>query len=566
MANQPQPAKPETLVITNFGGRLTRILNGEVNSGFAKFDVSFGYDPFSKPMNLTWFDKPVNLKASIASGSAITDLPVAAKIRSEGSSPFVYMIGNTGNLYKINPLPNFTSAFTDSIVGISSVKNGTSFAYGGSMEFAANSSVESIFIGHDNGVNAIRFNGSAEMPIGTSTYYVNNVYRPLKQFVGKVMFGNGPTVGAIDATGTVISQVTSVVSAVSGSSIISIYSQLNPPFPPETVVQDLDVTPSLDYLLMTTSNLTPNQVATAIPRQAYQASDSALYKWNGTDNGTTAGTVMSAYAATALQTYLQNNVFFSNDAFGSSVSDGVNKILTLPRNTAPNPNATGSTGNFLYWICPEVNAAKTAQTATLYYFGSLDHENPSGLYRLFRYTSSIVGGFVTSTPMVAIVGNSLLGPNNSVSSIATIGSGKHYFSTYEADSPSGGQSVLGFYGFIVNSSGTVAPQLGVYETQTQLFSKRIGLSQIRVYTEPTAAGNGFQIDLIGSDGVVITNGTFSYSFVAGTSITQQQGALERINFNPNMITIYALGIRITNTGTKNMTIKKVEIDYTPQGK
>ena len=44
----------ETIEITNFQGRLTRILNGELNSGFAKFTTSFGYDPFSKPMNLTW--------------------------------------------------------------------------------------------------------------------------------------------------------------------------------------------------------------------------------------------------------------------------------------------------------------------------------------------------------------------------------------------------------------------------------------------------------------------------------------------------------------------------------
>lgn len=553
--------KTETIVINNFGGRLTRILNGDLNSGFAKFDTSFGYDPFGKPMNLTWFDKPVNLKASMVGGSSINDLPVVAKIRSEGNSPFVYMVGNTGNLYKINPLPDFSSQFSDSIVGISSIKNGTQFLYGASMEFAAQASVETIFVGHDNGVNTVKFNGSAETRIGDSTYYISGIFRPLKQFAGKVLFGNGPTIGAIDATGTVTSNVTSIVSAIpTTSSIVSIYSQLNPPLPPETVIQDLDVTPSLDYLLMTTSNLTPNQVATAIPRQAYQASDSVLYKWNGSDTGTTAGTTMGAYAATALQTYLQNNIFFSNDAFGSSISDGVNKILTLPRNTAPSPGATGSTGNFLYWVCPEVNVAKTAQVASFYYFGSLDQENPSGLYRLFRYTSSISGGFVTSTPMVTLVGNSLLGNNNSVSSIVTLGSGKHYFSTFEANSPSNGQSVLGFYGFIVNSSGTVAPQLGVYETQTQLFSKRISIAQIRVYTEPIVTGNGFQLDLIGSDGGTVANGTFIYTF--GDPVDKN----ERINFNPNAQTLYALGVRVTNTGTTNMTIKKIELDISEEGK
>lgn len=68
-------AKPEveTIEITNFGGRLTRILNGEMNSGFSKFANSFGYDPFSKPMNLTWFEQPVDITGPI------TDLIVAAK-------------------------------------------------------------------------------------------------------------------------------------------------------------------------------------------------------------------------------------------------------------------------------------------------------------------------------------------------------------------------------------------------------------------------------------------------------------------------------------------------------
>jgi hypothetical protein len=127
-------------------------------------------------------------------------------------------------------------------------------------------------------------------------------------------------------------------------------------------------------------------------------------------------------------------------------------------------------------------------------------------------------------------------------------------------------SVLGFYGFTLNPSGTVAPQLGVYETQNQLFSKKIGLAQIRVYTEPTVAGNGFQIDVIGGDGNVIDNGTFNYSFVAGSDQTQMQGALERINFNPNINTLFSLGIRLTNTGTTNMTIKKIEIDYSEEGK
>lgn len=502
--------------------------------------------------------------------SPIVDLPLASKIRSESNSALVYMIGNTGNLYKVSLNTQLNQPYSDSVVGIASVKNGTAFAYGASMEFAANASVESIFIGHDNGVNAIRFNGSAEMAIGNPSYYITGVFRPLRQFVGKVMFGNGPTVGAIDATGTVTSPVVSVVSAIpTNSSIVSIYSQLDPPFPPETVVQDLDVTPSIDYLLMTSSNVTPDQITSPASRQAFQASDSALYKWNGVDSAATAGTTMSAYSAIALQTYLSQNLFFSNDAFGSSVSDGVNKILTLPRNKAPFPNATGSTGSFLYWVCPEVNAAATAETATLYYFGALDQESPSGLYRLTRITSALTNGFVVGVPMTTLVDNSFKGVNNSYSSIATIGYGKHYISTVEVNGTllvTGTGSVLGLYGFTLNPSGTVAPQLGVYETQTQLFSKRIAIAQIRIYCEPTATGNGFQLDIIGGDGTVVNNGTFTYSYGSVVDPNNNSSVLERINFNPSMDNLFSVGIRITNTGTTNMTIKKIEVDWSEEGK
>ncbi len=84
--------------------------------------------------------------------------------------------------------------------------------------------------------------------------------------------------------------------------------------------------------------------------------------------------------------------------------------------------------------------------------------------------------------------------------------------------------------------------------------------------EPAVSGNGFQLDLIGSDGKVITNGTSTFTYALGTDPTFNQGALERYDFNPAMKDTYALGVRITNTGTTNMTINKVEIDYIQSGK
>ena len=64
MPNNQQQNPTQTIVITNFGGRLTRILNGDMNFRFAKFATSWGYDPFSKPMNLTWLPTPNDISAN----------------------------------------------------------------------------------------------------------------------------------------------------------------------------------------------------------------------------------------------------------------------------------------------------------------------------------------------------------------------------------------------------------------------------------------------------------------------------------------------------------------------
>lgn len=556
----------ETIEITNFSGRLTRLLNGDLNSGFAKFVPSWGYDPFSKPMNLTWFEQPTNITGPI------TDIPVGGKVRYESNSSlqYAYIVGNAGQLYKINTNTRL-NANVDSVVGIGSVTaNGETYNYGASLEFFG--TPERLYVGGDKQINAVPVSslvggtfGAGDAVVGSTGNYSANVYRPLKQFIGELLFGNGPTIGVIDSTNTVTS---SIIGLSFQGGTKSIYSQMNPPFPPESSVQDIDVSPNNDYAFITASQIVNEDLSTVgSDGQAAAASDGTLYKWNGVDATATAAITIPSYAVTALQTYLQNNFFFSTDSFGASLNDGVNKVLTLTGNKAPKPNATGVNGNFMFWISPEINAAGTATVASMFYFGALDRENPPGLYRVMRYTTTLANGFVYQTPLNLLTNNSYKTVNNSVSSIVTAGLGKHYFSTYEINSGTTATDLKKLYSFLVTSSGTGTPQLGVYETQTQLFSKRISVKQIRVYTEPTVANNGFQVDCIGSDGAVITNSaTNTYTFAAGSDVTALQGSLERINFNPTMNDTYCLGIRITNTGTVNMTIKKVEIDWEYSGK
>ena len=90
--------KMPTLTINNFQGRLTRYLDGDINSGYAKYTTTFGNDPFTSPGNLTWFEQPTRIDSG---ESVITDLIVAARPRLESGITYVYAIGHTGRLYKI---------------------------------------------------------------------------------------------------------------------------------------------------------------------------------------------------------------------------------------------------------------------------------------------------------------------------------------------------------------------------------------------------------------------------------------------------------------------------------
>ncbi len=322
-----------------------------------------------------------------------------------------------------------------------------------------------------------------------------------------------------------------------------------------------------NYALITASNLDNENLFNQPQgsRNNTVPSDGTVYGWNGSDKSVTTATVLPTNFISALQTYMQSNLFFTADGFGAGLSDGVKKILTLPSNKAPAPNATGVNGNFLYWVAPEKafrgDTTGPTMVGSMYYFGSLDEENPKGLYRMCRIaptTGFTSGAQIVDTPFNALVNLSYSNINTTSSSVVSAGIGQHYISTYQINNAN--SSVFGLYKFNIPALSTDTTPLAVYETQTELFSKRVGLSQIRVYTEPVVAGNSFVLDLIGSGGTVIDNGSFTYTF--GDPI--DKGV--RINFNPNMDTVYALGVRITNLGNTNMTIKKIEIDLLEEGK
>lgn len=571
MATKSNNPPIKTIEITNFGGRLTRIINGDLNSGFANFQNSWGYDPFSKPGNLTWLEQPTNITGPI------TDLILATIPNSENGSLFIYMLGSQGTLYKIQP-NSISNANVDSVVGVlgSVLGSGQTYNYGASMQLfnyrattsqQAASTIGRLYISGDNGINEINTDGTGQASVaGASGGYVENIYKPTAQFQGNLVFGNGNNIGLIGSTNTITSPQLNPA---------SIYGQLQPPLPPNTYITDLDVSPDGNYLLISTStslNEQPTNYGNATGGSLQQTNTAGgnLYFWNGSDEAATASNYIGNFGIISLQSYLQNNMMFINDMFGSSINNGTEKVLTLNGNKSPFPNGTAVNGNFLTWITTESPDGET-MVASLYYYGNLDNENQPGLWRVMRYFTQLAGinqqGFIAQTPTNTVINSDVYGINPSGSSILSIGYGKHYLSVMDINSSTVKYTLQRFT--IINT-GTTTVQFGTYQTQTQLFSKKISVKQIRVYTEPTAAGNGFEITLIGSNGKAI-NGTlgkgfFEYQFATGTDITQLEGSLDRIDFNPIMVDTYALGLQITQIGESNFTIHKIEVDYTESGK
>jgi hypothetical protein len=564
------PEKVQTLTITNFTGRLTRILNGDINSGFAKFNTSWGYDPFSKPMNLTWNYQT----SSIATvGSLITAMPLAG---IKKSNPYFFLLDQSGNYYWMK---NSSSAWVNgnisfnplddaviSVVGGFSVLGGT-WNYGAGIEnfsgdVVVSSDTNIIWI---NGATTV---GSASSVLGTVGSVVTAPH-PLKEFQGKLYYGNGNNIGEIINVGTFGTVTTG--------------SKLSPALPEGATVTDLDVTPEGDYLLITASFASPTYLG--FPSLAWTsagdfqnyAAKSFVFYWNGSDEGATASKALPSFPATALSTFLDKQYTTIQDAFGMALMEGNKKLVTLPNSYNPFANSLSPNGTFLTWVSTEgmansldgstSNNQYSSTFASLYYFGQLDEENPPGLWRMTRISPATPSTYLMQyAPFNQVINNYSFYGNE------VWGVGKHFIGTQDARKSSYSSVIGRLHRFTLNPSQDTSPALGTYETQTQLFSKRISVAQIRVYCEPTIAGNAFQLDLIGANtnnfgnGIPIEDGTYTYTFGDLTDPQSGSTSVERINFPGNIKTQYSLGIRITNTGTTQMTIKKVEIDYTEEGK
>lgn len=529
----------QTLTVDNFKGSMTGFQDGDINSGLAYVVNVFGYNPFPKPGNLTWCDTPEQIDAA---GDVITDLIMAGKERVESGILYVYAIGHTGRLYKIqvNDPTTFNPDY-DNPVLLATITSGTpTFTRGGFIDFFG--ATERIYIGHDKGVTRIDFDGANETAI--SGTWVQTVPRPLKQFIGKLYIGNGSNIAEIDSTATVTSS-----------------TRLSPGFPTNSQVRDIDITPDGNYIQIVVTTLALGNITVGTQDTSITSnSNSFIFKWNGTDTGYTAFDTFPSYSLTANTMFGPYQYTFGYDQFGAAVYNPTNKLLTLQEVQSALPNAVSSSGSLLCFLAP-LHFEGFMETDFLWY-GSLDFEVGPGWWDLLSAYPTAPETDVVQSPFLLPVSNFGVGTSSNGYADNIYGTSKFYYSTLETSS--GPTTAYRFYKWSLQTSPTVAsgtPQDGaLYQTQTQLFSKKVTIKEVRVYGEPWVANNSFTIDLIGSAGTSMAGS--SKTFTAGTNLTVGD---DFAWYTPDCAPTYAIGLSITNAGTVNHVITKCEIDVEIKG-
>lgn len=531
-----------TLVIDNFKGDMTLYQNGDINSG-KSFELNVaGYNPFVKPGCLTWGEAPIQIDPN---GSVITDMIVAGKERVESGILYVYAIGHTGRLYKIqvNDPVTYDPDYDNPVLLATLTVDSPTFTMGGFIDFYG--STERIYIGHDKGVNRIDFNGTNEAAVGTSASWTQNVPRPFQQFVGNLYVGNGSNIAEVGVSATVTT-----------------YAKLSPAFPTNTQVRDIDLSPDGEYLEVVVTRL-PLADITSSTQDVTTTSNSSsfVFKWNGVDVGYTSLVTYPSFSLGA-NTLFQNYQYrFGYDQFGLAVYDPSEKIISLGKANSPMPNAIMSSGNLLMWLAPLYYNG--VLEIDMFAWGSIDFEVGGGYYDLMFMNATSPETDIICVPFLLPISNVGQGASSNGYANNIFGSSKVYFSTLETSSaPS---TAYRLYKWTLPTipnipSGDII-QEAVYQTQTQLFSKKAEIKQVRIYSEGWVAGNSFQVNLIGSDRNTITNG--SKVFTVGTNIESGQDYLW---WDPDIAPTYALGIQIVNLGLTNHVINKIEIDYESGGK
>lgn len=534
----------QTKVIDNFYGSMTPYIYGDLNSGRTNATEVFAHDPWGSPGNLTWYEEPELIDPDSA---VITDAIMAGKARVESGILYVYAIGHLGRLYKIqvNDPSTYNPSYDNPTLVTTLTVNSPTFTRGGFIDFFG--ATEKIYIGHDKGITSINYDGTGEAFVGVLGTWTQNVPRPLLQFLGKLYAGNGKNIAEIDSTATVTT-----------------YTKLSPAFPDTSQVRDLDITPDGNYLQAVVADQALGDItATTTPTAIVNPSNSYVFLWNGTDLGYSSFKIYPGIVLTASARFGDFQYFFGYDFRGGGVWNSSQKLISSSPfsgyGESPMPNAVAGPANLITWV---TTLPFDGHLEALYsVFGTIsEFEYESGYWSPLDIFATEPETDVIRIPCQIVVSNFARGASSNGYTDQIFGIPRIYVSTIETSSAPTTKYRLYKWNSAPSGLGT-ATEGAIYQTQTQPFSKKVQIKEVRVYGKSWVTGNSFTIDLIGSSEEPITGG--SYTFAVGSTLTSGQ---DYAWYNPQMAPTYALAIRITNNGTVNHVITKIEVDYDDGGK
>jgi hypothetical protein len=524
---------PGTIVIDNFGvNGLSRRAHGQLKSGYLKYLTSWGIDPFTKPGALTWQEQLVQIDSS---HTTLKDVILHFKVRVESGTSYAYGVDYSGNLYKITVSSDSISALNTS--------TGLTLKYGGGFEFFNISSVAKLCVGNDAGFSYFNTDGTSGTAVTTGVTWTSNVPRPLKVWGQYVYAGNGSALVQIGTGGSV-----------------TLSDALNSSIPPQYTIVDLALSADGNYLKILCTRSAPVDLKTADPTGIAAGVETVVFYWNGTDTVVTSLNTYPSMVGTALHTFGTTALMFGQDFLGGVVRDENQKIATLPITAPSRPGGADASADLAIFAARDYISSK--QQLSLFAVGTPDAMTSSGVWRMHMAKATSPETDVQTVGAFRIVQN--LTYPTSVTGGSTLTDSKFYVSTYETES---GSNSFQLYKGTLTPRGSGTPMLGVAETETEFFPERMKIPCVRVYIDPAASGNGFQLDLIDAQGNAISGASgFTYAYAAGSDPTQVQGSLQMLEFLCQSESVQGCSVRVTHTGTVNTVIHKVELELSPMDK
>lgn len=530
-------AKPITKIITNFKGAISAFAHGTLNSGLTPWGLGAnGYNPLwnnYKGQVLDVLEAPVDKSNSVVNDTIMHFIRCQNSSKNSGNQFFAYGFDASASVYEIE-VSKYLSGWlpdTDSPVKFTNTLGDTA-AYGGGLIASAiySSPYITLYVGADGGVYRASLTAGNQIDIGATWTkltaispgaYITNVPRPVCEFLGKLYFGNG----------------NNIAESTDGATFTA--GKLNPPFPGNYTVRDMAVSPDGSYMLILITDsqggYQPFAVnpATQVPSPA--PTNSAIVYWNGSDQGYSSIQFFKGINISSIGVSNQEMILVGTDEEGLGIWDLYgNKIAGLPNpsdNSAfipPQSQSIDSIGNKYFF------QAISGSSSYQFCFDRSDNSLYPISLQTFATTPTLGGVLIPTQYLI----------NDSSGTFSEIGRLKMYWGF---NKKLYSQHLHTFY---ANYSADLN---AAYQTQFEKLPAKAYVKEVRIFLQPTAANVSFQLAINNFSGS-IPNSTFTYAYSSSV------GPVDVIKWTPSMKAIREIGLQISNLGTVNPLISRIEID------